>query len=136
MDKRWIKNFNELATSPNREKALLIAEAGLDAIDTKEAISRSLKLEGNVINVMGESFDLAKFKNIKVVGFGKASCAAAVALEKILGSKIKEGAVVGLDKVVCEFIETFSGTHPKPSAINITAGQKIFEMVKNSSEED
>src|SRR3989338_3486435 len=136
MDKRWIKNFNELATSPNREKALLIAEAGLDAIDTKEAISRSLKLEGNVINVMGESFDLSKFKNIKVVGFGKASCDAAVALEKILGSRIKEGAVIGLQKIPSRYIEIFAGTHPRPSDINLEGGEKIYETIKDSDKED
>src|SRR3989344_2912637 len=131
-----IKNFEQLATTDNRKLALLVAEAGLESLDTEKVIGRSLSLEGNILKVMGESFALAKFKNIKVVGFGKASCAAASALEKVLGSKIGGGAVIGLDKTQCDFIETFAGTHPKPSLPNIEASKKIFEMVKNSAADD
>lgn len=134
--KNWIKNFTELATTENRRLVLDIAAAGLDSIDTEPVVLNSLKLSGNILSILGEDFDLAKFKKIKVVGFGKASCAAAVALEKILGPKITEGAVIGLSKANCERIETFAGTHPKPSETNIEAGQKIFEIAKYSSEED
>lgn len=136
MQEKYIKNFNELATTSNRKLALTIAEAGLAAINTEVVMFDSIKLRGNVLNVMEESFDLSKFKRIKVVGFGKASSEAAVALEKILGSKIKIGAVVGLSKANCEYIETFAGTHPRPSQINIDAGERIYEIVKDSSEED
>ena len=136
MEQNRIKNFAQLATTDNRKLALLVAEAGLESLDTGKVIARSLSLDGDILKIMGEAFDLAKFKNIKVVGFGKASCAGALALEKILGSKIQEGAVIGLDKIQCEYIETFAGTHPKPSTVNIEAGKKIFEMVKNSSADD
>src|SRR3990167_9481914 len=126
MKERWIKNFKELATTKNRETALLIAEAGLDAI----------KLENNILLVQGQSFDLSKFKRIKVVGFGKASCDAAMALEKILEDKIKEGVVIGLQKITCDYIQTFVGTHPRPSEVNIEAGKKIFEIADQLNEDD
>lgn len=136
MQKNHIRNFKELAGTENRKLALSIVEVGLIAINTEEVISRSVKLENNILSVMGESFILSKFKKIKVVGFGKASMDMAVALEKILGSRIKEGAVIGLTKVDCEYIETFIGTHPKPSQINVKAGERIYEIIKNSSAED
>ncbi len=136
MQKSYIKNWSALATTSNRKLALTIAEAGLDAINTERVISRSVKLQDNILSVMGKNFDLSKFEKIKVVGFGKASTDAAVALEKILGPKIKVGAVIGLSKVDLEYIETFTGTHPRPSKINITAGKKIYEIIKNSSAED
>ncbi|MFA6510252.1 MAG: glycerate-2-kinase family protein [Candidatus Paceibacterota bacterium] len=136
MDQKRIKNFENLATTENRKLALLVAEAGLDALDTGRVIASSVTLNGNILQIQGESFDLSKFKNIKVVGFGKASCTAALALEKILGSRIGGGAVIGLEKNKCEYVETFAGTHPKPSAPNILAGQKIFELVKNSTIDD
>src|SRR3989344_1222459 len=134
--KNWIKNFNELATTNNRRLALLVAEAGLAAINTEEIILSSIKLQKNILSIMGESFDLSKFKKIKVVGFGKASPLAALALEKILGSKINIGAVVGLSVADCKYIETFTGTHPKPSQANVDAGEKIYQIIKDSTPED
>ena len=136
MEKNWIKNFTELATSQNRKMALEIAVAGFESISTKMVVKNKIKLENNFLLVNGESFDLNKFKNIKVIGFGKSSLEAALALEKILDSKIKEGAVIGLSKVICKRIETFVGTHPRPSEANIPAGKKIYEIAKNSGSDD
>jgi len=136
MEKSRIKNFNELATTENRKLALAIAESGLAAINTEEVILNSIKLRKNILNVAGKSFDLANYKKIKVVGFGKASPSAALALEKILDSKIEEGAVVGIQKVDSKYIETFVGTHPRPSEINLEAGGRIYEIIKDSTEED
>ena len=136
MGKKWIKNFDELATSENRKLALMIAQTGLDAIDTEKVIYDSVQLKNNILSVNDQSFDLSRFKKIKVVGFGKASCSAALALEKILGSKIKQGSVIGLQKTACNYIQTFSGTHPRPSRLNIVAGKKIFEIVNQSDEND
>jgi glycerate 2-kinase len=136
MDRHWIKNFDELATTPNRKIVLEIMEFGLESINTEGVVLNSIKLQDNVLSVAGESFDLAKFKKIKVVGFGKASCEAALALEKILGSRIEKGAVIGLQKVAAKYIETFAGTHPKPSQINVEAGEKIYGIINGSSEDD
>ena len=136
MQENLVKNFNELATNSNRKLALQIMESGLNAINTESVILNSVKLENNILSVGGESFILSKFKNIKVVGFGKSSCDAALALEKILGSKISKGAVVGLSKPNSEYIEIFAGTHPRPSEVNVEAGEKIYEIIKNSTEED
>jgi glycerate-2-kinase len=136
MEKRWIKNFNELATTPNRKSALEIAEAGLNAIATEGVILNSIKLENNILSIKGESFDLTKFKRIKVVGFGKASCEAAQVLETVLGNKIKEGVVIGLHKATCNIIETFAGTHPRPTKVNVEPGKKIYEMADESNEDD
>ena len=136
MNKKFIKNFEELAINKNREIILSIAETGLASINTEEVILNSIKLEGDVLRIMGESFDLSKFKKIKVIGFGKASTDGALALEKILGSRITQGAVIGLNKIASKYIEIFAGTHPRPSEINVVAGKKIYEIVKDSTEED
>lgn len=136
MEAKQIKNFDELATTTNRKMALEIAEAGLKAINTREVILDSVKLENNILSIKGEQYDLAKFKTINVVGFGKASGEAAETLEEILGSKINGGAVIGLKKATCSRIECFTGTHPKPSQINVDVGKRIYELINNSSEND
>ena len=136
MNQGLIKNFDDLATTPNRKIALAITEAGLNAIQTEVVIRNKIKLENNILFINNESFDLDKFKNIKVIGFGKAAPLGALALEKILGAKIKKGAVIGLEKINLNYIETFVGTHPRPSEANIEAGKKIYEIIKNSDKED
>src|SRR3989338_3469429 len=132
----WIKNRDILATTANRNLALDIAEAGLTAINTESVILNSVKLQGNILSIAEQNFDLSKFKTIKVVGFGKASIDAASTLEKILDLRIKAGVVIGLHKVDLKYIETFAGTHPRSSQENFNAGKKIFEIIKDSTEED
>jgi len=136
MTERSIKNFISLATTPNRKIALSVAEAGLEAINSKNVVLNSIKLVNDTFYIQNNSFDLTKFKRIKVVGFGKASTDAAEALEKILGDKINEGAVIGLHKTNTNHIETFAGTHPRPSEVNLAAGERIYDLVKNSTQED
>ena len=136
MLKSFIKNFDLLAISENRRLALGIMESGLKAIDTEEVILKSVVLEGNILSIQGESFDLSLFEKIKVIGFGKSSPEAALALEKVLGSRINAGAVVGLSKVDTKHIESFVGTHPKPSEENVIAGKRIYEIIKGSGEKD
>ncbi len=136
MDGRWIKNWSELAVSENRISAMRIVESGLDSIDTHQVILNSLKIDGQILTVKDREYDLSKFKHIKVIGFGKASCDAAQALEKVLGSKIMEGVVIGLNKKICEYIDTYNGTHPRPSPENAGVGKKIIEMISDGGEDD
>ncbi|MDP3901951.1 MAG: DUF4147 domain-containing protein [bacterium] len=136
MDGRWIKNFNDIATTDARKNGLKIIESGLDAIDTEKVILNSIRLENNTLTVKDLRFNLNDFKNVKVVGFGKAACKAALTLESILGSKIKDGAVIGLDKVTCDYVETYQGNHPLPTIANVEASRHIFEISKNSDEND
>ncbi len=136
MAERQIKNFDALVTNEKRKMALLVAEAGLEAINTEKAIFNAVKLENNILSIQGKNFDLSKFKSIKVIGFGKSSCDGALALEKILGNKIEQGIVIGLSKVFSKNIKTFAGTHPRPSAMNLKIGEKIYKIAKNSTEDD
>ena len=136
MHKNWIKNFNALATTKNRELTLDIVEAGYDAINTEAVILNSVKLENNILKVKNENFHLNNFKKIKIIGFGKSSSEAALALEKILGNRITQGIAIGISRTICKYTETYTGTHPKPSKTNAEVGEKIYEMIKNSTAED
>jgi glycerate-2-kinase len=131
-----IKNLEKLTTTPNRQIALEVMQAGLSAISTKDIIQSSIILKDDTLSICGDNFDLNKFKNIKVVGFGKSSGVAALALEEILGDRIKSGAVVGIEAVPTKYIESFVGTHPKPSEMNTQGGRKVYEIIKDSKEED
>lgn len=132
----WIKNFEQLAITKERKDALEIIEAGLSAIDTKKAIHDNIRLDGDTLAVSGNKIDLKKYKSIKVIGFGKVSCIAAAALEEVLGDKIKEGVVIDINRGTCSIIQTYHGTHPRPSFENVEATKHIVELSRGISADD
>ncbi len=122
-----IKNKGELLKGEfKRERgiALQIIEAGLRAVDVRGAVKKA-KLPG-----------LGKFKNIYVIGFGKASAAMAEALEKRLGGKISKGAVVSVRKAGTKRIKGFKGSHPIPSVSNVKAAREILRIAENAGHND
>ena len=127
---------NNLKQYPNRQKAMAIIEAGLDAIDTKKVVESSVALKGDILRIKDLEIDLRAFKRIRVIGFGKASCEAALALEKILGKKIESGAVIDINAIQSERIKSFVGTHPHPSAQNVSATKQILGLVEGANEKD
>lgn len=131
-----IKNFSEINKTQAREHILTIGEAGLEAIDTEKIIKNSVSIKNQTLLIKEWSFDLSKFKNIKVIGFGKASCEASVALEKIIGSRITKGISLGVSTAACEYIQTYEGTHPLPSSINTKISHDILTMSQEAAADD
>src|SRR3989344_3299591 len=132
----YIQNYGQLATTKLRQNILDIAKAGLAAIDTKRVIQQNIKVTDHRLQIKDRFFDLSKFKKIKVIGFGKASCKAAFELEQILGSKIQTGAAIGLSTTSCELIRTYAGDHPRPSYRNVEITEEILKLAENLTEED
>lgn len=136
MSKEWIKNFDQIATSDNRKRALSVIRAGLDAIDTEKAIASSVILNADRLKIKGQTFDLDKFKKIVIIGFGKVACRAAAALEKILGNRINDGIVIDTNRAEHKHIRTFVGTHPMPSPDNVAASKEIVDLAESLGEND
>ncbi|MCL5733913.1 MAG: DUF4147 domain-containing protein [Patescibacteria group bacterium] len=134
----WIKNYSELAASPQRKIALSLIEAALDSIRTEEAIRKNLELKKGKLTIKNKNFDLKKFKKISVIGFGKVACEAAPAIEGILREKIASGAVIGNIAApnVCQVIKTYSGTHPTPSEENFLITKNLMEIAAGAGEDD
>jgi glycerate-2-kinase len=133
-----IKNFEELNKSDLREKALLIAEEGLLAIDTNKVISDLVKLENNNLIIGQEKFNISDFEKIIVIAIGKCAQESAFALEKILGDHLTGGVslYIGEKNINLLKIEGIRGTHPYPSEINILGTKKILEKLKDVTEKD
>jgi len=131
-----IKNFKQLATTSLRRSVLLIAEAGLQAIDTRAVIEEKVKLEQDILNVSGQQFDLKKFRRIFFVGIGKAALNSAQALEKILGQRITQGIALDIKKGKLKYIESLAGDHPFPSQRNVAVADKIKKMLGGLKKND
>ncbi len=102
-----ISNFKNLAKNSLRKKALLIAEAGYEAIEIKKAVKKRIKLNGDKLE-MTHSFtifseiginkgglmaevDLSDYKRVFLISIGKGSAIASATLAKILGKKLTRG---------------------------------------------
>lgn len=134
--KQWVKNTSEIGISEDRKTVLEIIEAGFSAIDTEAVIKNLVTLKDSVLTIKDQEYNLNDYEHIYVIGFGKASCKAAFALEQVLGSSIKQGIAIGLEAVKCEYIETYGGNHPTPTVENVELSGKILELSKSITEKD
>lgn len=136
MDYRWIKNGAALATTRERKLALDIIEQGLDAIETRSIIRETVSVTDDTLKIENTTYNLKDFNSIRIIGFGKASSPAALALEEMLGKKIAGGVVIDTVQAESRFVTSFQGTHPRPSDQNVAAAQKIVELAKQTDEKD
>ncbi len=142
-----IKNKKELignAGSPLDKKARGLAlnalEAALEAADPRVIIKSKVQLKGNLLQMGEQTFNLGDFKNIYVVGGGKASGAMAEALEGVLGDRITDGTVNILHGTSHQFktqrIRLHEAGHPVPDEAGVEGTQRILDMADRADEKD
>lgn len=134
-----IKNFKDLAKNPLRRKALLIADAGYEAISIEKSVKEKIKIRNGVLEISGlNKIDLKRYKRIFIVGIGKGSALASINLAKILGKRLSGGIILDVIKVNTKpyTLNAFQGTHPLPSKQNIKASQEIVRLAKGLKKGD
>lgn len=132
-----VRNGGILAKNPLRQAAVEIIEAGLQAIDTSNSVSERIKYQNDTIFIDEKKYPLKEFERIFVVGVGKCSLEAALALEKILGDRLTDGIVIDL---VCnetpKKIKFCQGDHPLPTENNINSTKKIINLLEDCDRND
>jgi len=121
-----------------RELAITALNAALEAVDPKSIIHSQIKLEGNTLKIADFSFNLDKFKNIFVVGGGKASGCMAEALEELLGERIKEG-IINVPYVCpsqTRRINLQRASHPIPNISGVKGATKMLNLVSQTEKND
>lgn len=131
-----IQNYTALARTPARRDALDIIEAGLASIDTAATVRRSVRLHGERLEIAGTHWDLSRFRNIHVIGFGKASCAASAELERILGERIHRGIALSAEARVCQTIDICEASHPVPSEQNVQLTERLVRQCEGINSDD
>lgn len=126
-----ITNFKNLAKNPLRKKALLIADAGYEAINIERVVRRKYK-------VLKKELNFKKYKRIFIVGIGKGSASASMSLAKIIGKRLTNGIALDVVKPDTKYklLTTFICTHPLPSRQNIKASQEIIKLAESLEKGD
>lgn len=116
-----------------------IFDAGLCAVDARNAICSGVNLDGPLLRISDAAFDTSA-RPIYVVAIGKAAPAMAVALKERLGDKITGGVITGPglssgESFVSDRWRVFSGGHPLPNRESLEAAQATFDLLRRANEE-
>lgn len=126
-----------------RRDANEIFTAALKAASPADALKENLKVipkkhKRPVLRINGASFDLNRFKNIYVIGGGKAACPMAKALEDLIGGYITSGLVVTkyghLSKL--KEIKAVEAAHPVPDVKGLEGAREILRIAERAWPED
>ncbi len=111
---------------------------GLHAVDPFSAIERNVKLTGSILEIEGQKYDLDNYKQVIVVGAGKAGATMSRAIEDILGDRISFGHVnVKYGHVdTVNTINIHEAAHPVPDQAGYDGAQIIYDILKKTGEDD
>ena len=115
----FIRNFEKIATRPQRKIVLELVETALSSIQPENVINNSIKLENNILRISDKSFDLGGFERIFLIGFGKGSAKNSRLIKEKLGNRLVESYVIDTNSEDFKKIKFTQGTHPLPSQTNV-----------------
>ncbi|MBI2031648.1 MAG: DUF4147 domain-containing protein [Candidatus Levybacteria bacterium] len=127
----FIKNFDNLAKTPNRKIVLELIEAALSSIQPEEVINKNVKLENNKLFINDKTFNIENFDRIFLLGFGKGSAKNSKLIEGKLGGKLTEGFVIDTNSENFAKIKFTQGAHPLPSQQNVEFTDSVIKRFKD-----
>lgn len=133
----FIKNYDQLAITDQRKVALELVESAFSSIAPENVLDTSFSLQGSVLTINSQVFDLDNFRRTILIGFGKGSAQICRIIEAKLGERLSFG--YDIDVVEDPGFQKLSytkGTHPLPSEENIKFTQAVLASVEDISKED
>ncbi len=124
--------------SVQRDMALEVLGAALDAVDPAEAIRRAVRRDGDVLYVAGQHYDLSRYERVLVIGGGKAGAPMAAAIEAILGDRIVDGIVnvkYGYTAPASR-ITIHEAGHPVPDEEGMAGTQRMVALARGAGADD
>ena len=121
-----------------REAAAAIWRAALAAGDVAPLLRRHVQLTGSRLTAGPLALDLDRVGRVLVLGAGKAGAAMAVAVEAILGARVREGFVVVKDgyRLPTARIEIAEAGHPVPDGRGLAASARLLALAESARAED
>lgn len=110
----------------------------LKEVTPQKLIKQSCTFKDGILTVLDRSYDLGQYKNIYLLGAGKAVVPMAQQMHDLLGNYITQSLIVG----VYDWDEPFEGctyiqsSHPLPSQKSIQAATALQTMMASLNKED
>jgi glycerate 2-kinase len=121
-----------------RTIAIQTLQHTLNAVNAEKLLKSKVSLKDGQLHAGAYTFELANFRNVCVMGGGKAAAHMALALEDILGRKITEG-YVNVPRGVphkTHIIELHAASHPVPDETGVTGTRKMMEIAEKAEKDD
>ncbi len=132
-----------LSRSSHGEAIVRVLCAALDAVDPAAAVARSLHREGARLDVGGQSYDLASFNHVYLVGAGKAGAPMARLASQALGDRLTRGLVIVKEGYLDleggpqdPRVEVVEASHPLPDERGVQACRRIADLVRSCGPDD
>ena len=112
-----------------------ILSAGLAAADPREAVLRSVRVEGNTVLVGDERFEAER---VFVLAAGKAASAMTQAAEELFNERLAGGLIVTRHghEASSKKLETIFAAHPEPDERGVEAARRVEELARSLGEGD
>lgn len=121
-----------------RAQALSIFRAALEAAAPDKAVLNHVKVRNGVLIAGRERYRLSSFRNIYVIGAGKAGARMSQAVERLLGKRITSGLInvkYG-EKAILRRIELNEADHPAPDRSGEEGARRIAKMAEGAGADD
>ncbi len=115
--------------------ALDALEAGITAAQPDTVLDESLSLDGNLLQVNAESYDLSTYDDVIVLGGGNGAGRIASYLDDLLHEELTAGVIVTDDPVPTSGIEMIEASHPIPTDVNLSGTTKLLTQARQSDED-
>lgn len=136
-----VQNPNKL-NIPNIEKIKEILISTLNAINPEQIINNSVRFQNDFLFIKEIPYQISNFRNIYLIGIGKASQLMAIRIMRQIGNLIHSGLVIAkveeplqknelLPKIV-----TIQSSHPIPDEKSIFAAEEIIRFSKKITAND
>lgn len=137
----YFKNYDHIVSRGNRhmrEEAVDILNAGLSMADPGKATHDLIETLGEHLRIARKTYPLNSFRNIYVIGAGKATFPVAKALDDILGGRITDGIVTCKEgqEGSLSYIKLRLASHPIPDEKGMAASEEILALAKKTGPGD
>jgi glycerate 2-kinase len=121
-----------------RQDAREIFNAALTAADPAKAVSRHLRVDGEVIDIDGRLYSLGSYRKIFIIGAGKASAQMCRALAELIGDWVYGGIIIAKYgyAVPVKKIAMIEAGHPIPDENGLRATEQLVSLLRQTTSED
>jgi len=130
-----IENRATLERSQTHALALDCLERAVAAAAPEAAIRSNVTVSDETLSIVGTEYDLTAYRDVFVVGGGKAASGVVTALESILGDHVTDGLVVTKHPTESDRVRCVTGDHPLPSERNVRATAELLALVAEADAE-
>jgi len=148
----YIKNLIQLTSNSIKEESLTLRKTGLNAleialksVEPKKLIQNTVKIVNDKLIIRNDAFDLSTFREILVIGGGKASAQMARAIDELLKKyhKINYNGLINVpnslevkNHFVSSRIKINLAAHPIPDENGFYGTQMMFKHIENTTKDD